>query len=96
MTKLDVYLKNELIESVELQQQPVSIGRKPDNGLVLHDRTVSRHHAQISYVAEGKYWQVENLSSTNPVRLNGDVVARPEILFDGDHLAIGAYTLVVK
>ncbi|MFQ5631475.1 MAG: FHA domain-containing protein [bacterium] len=96
MAKLEVYLKNERIESKELGVDPLSIGRKPDNDLVLHDLTVSRNHAELNFVKEGKYWQLQNKSATNPVKLNGEQLQKTEILFDGDHISIGTYTLIFR
>lgn len=94
MAQLEVYLKNERIEKVSLNNHELLIGRRPENDIVLHDLTVSRLHARLRYVPEGRIWQVENMSVTNPVRLNGEIVEKPEVLFDGDHLAVGTYTLI--
>jgi pSer/pThr/pTyr-binding forkhead associated (FHA) protein len=96
MAKLEVYLKNERIESRELTSETLSIGRKPDNDLVLHDLTVSRVHAQLDYAKDGKFWQLKNMSKTNPVKLNGEELTKPEIMFDDDHISIGMYTLVFR
>lgn len=96
MAKLEVYLKNELIESRELTAEKLSIGRKSDNDLVLHDLTVSRVHAQLDYAKDGKFWQIKNMSTTNPVKLNGEELTKPEIMFDDDHISIGMYTLIFR
>ena len=96
MALLDVYLKNEHIERIELQEKALSIGRKQDNGLILHDLTVSRNHARMSFSDAGRFWQMENISSTNPAKLNGEALDRMEILFDGDHIFIGTYTLIFR
>ncbi len=55
----------------------VHIGRAPDNDVVLDDATVSRHHAEIARLPNGR-WQLRDIGSGN-----GVVVERVEI---GDHL----------
>jgi DNA-binding NtrC family response regulator len=46
-----------------LPLQVVTIGTAPDNDLVLTDRTVSRHHAQLSTTSQGLL--IRDLGSTN-------------------------------
>lgn len=96
MARIDVYLKNERLESKQLDRDPVTIGRQPDNSVMLGDLTVSRQHARLEYIENGHYWMLENLSRTNPARLNGELVQKKEIIFDGDHISIGAYTIVFR
>ncbi|HZF67279.1 MAG TPA: FHA domain-containing protein [Gemmatirosa sp.] len=53
-------------------------------------RTVSRRHAQMTLVDE--HWTLQNLSSTNPVTLNGRPLAPDEVaplLVDGDRIEMG-------
>jgi hypothetical protein len=53
-------------------------------------RTVSRRHAQMTLVDE--HWTLQNLSSTNPVTLNGRPLAPNEVaplLVDGDRIEMG-------
>ena len=96
MAVLDVFLKNEHIDQIELTAEALSIGRKQNNGLILHDLTVSRNHARLTYNRDKNYWCIENLSATNPVKLNGDSLIRSEILFHDDHIFIGTYTLIFR
>ena len=56
----------------------------------LHARTVSRQHATMSLLDE--HWELRNLSMTNPVVLNGRVLAHNEVaplLVDGDRIEMG-------
>lgn len=56
--------------------------------------TVSRMHALLRFVDRG--WWVVNLSTTNPVRVNGVELAGPDdtvLLSDGDSLALGEVEL---
>lgn len=79
--------------------QPVpelTIGRTsgaPYRHIQLTAATVSRMHARIRY--EGGTWRICNLSTTNPLRVNGrEVEAMNEVaLADGDRIQIGEVEL---
>lgn len=54
----------------------------------LHDQTVSRSHARMRMI-DGR-WHLANLSSTNPVSLNGRALGtEDEPLNDGDQIEMG-------
>lgn len=56
----------------------------------LHARTVSRQHAVMSLLDD--HWQLTNLSTTNPVVLNGRVLGHQELaplLVEGDRIEMG-------
>jgi hypothetical protein len=74
--------------------QKLTIGRMPDNDLMLEDEKVSRHHAQIQFEA-GKY-RVADLGSANGTFLNGGKISEPADLKPGDQVRIGDCVLVVK
>jgi ABC-type multidrug transport system ATPase subunit/pSer/pThr/pTyr-binding forkhead associated (FHA) protein len=70
----------------------ITIGRAPDNSLVLDDPEASRHHARIEPAGDG--YQITDLSSGNGTRHN-ERSLRPEtptVLNDGDSIAIGTAT----
>lgn len=70
--------------------EPFSIGRKPDNTLVLDNPMVSRYHAVIEN-ADGQ-WILKNLSQNSVTQVNGsDSAERP--LEDGDVILIGPLQL---
>jgi hypothetical protein len=71
----------------------VTIGRDPDNEIILDDPSVSRHHATITG-ASGRYY-VRNLSSMNGTFLSGHQIADAE-LSDGDQLRIGRLELTFR
>lgn len=56
----------------------ISIGRKPDNDLVLADSTVSAHHALVTSIAPGRFL-VEDLRSTNGTFVDGVAILREEV-----------------
>jgi hypothetical protein len=65
-----------------LRDQPITIGRDSDSGLVLHDDYVSSYHARLS--PSGSGWVLEDLGSTNGTyvggrRISGSVPLRPGI-----------------
>ncbi len=69
-----------------------SVGRSPDNQLVLDDNQVSRRHALIQAQGEGEYWLVD-LGSANGSYLNGRRIAQPVELKAGDQITLSASTL---
>jgi hypothetical protein len=75
-------------------KQPLSIGRDPDNEITLRSRTVSRHHAVLTFV-EGR-WLIEDRGSANGTFVNGERVpfgsVRP--LRHGDRIGVGRSQLV--
>jgi hypothetical protein len=77
---------------VALDHLPLTIGRAHDNGLVLADREVSRHHARIAVQRGGLV--LTDLGSTNGVRVNGRQV-REVVLAMGDRITLGRTALVV-
>jgi hypothetical protein len=66
------------------------IGRLPECDITLDDASVSRKHARIT--RQGDRWTVEDLGSTNGMRVNGVKVGQSE-LRDGDRLDLGGVKL---
>ncbi len=66
-----------------------TLGRAPDNDLVLNYPTVSNHHARLEQ--RGALYQVIDLGSTNGTAVNGQRLApqQPQPLKPGDILRIG-------
>ena len=75
---------------VALPNQMVSIGRAPDNDVVVGDPATSGHHGRID-VRAGSFW-ISDLGSTNGTLVNGEPVIETQ-LTDGDMIAIGQNTL---
>jgi dipeptidyl aminopeptidase/acylaminoacyl peptidase len=75
---------------VALPSQMVSVGRAPDNDVVVGDPATSGHHGRIE-VRNGAFW-VSDLGSTNGTLVNGEPVIEKE-LTDGDLIAIGQNTM---
>jgi pSer/pThr/pTyr-binding forkhead associated (FHA) protein len=74
-------------KTVEIGDEPVTIGRKADNAFALDDSTVSGHHCVVGR-ENGQYF-VRDLGSTNGTRLNNKE-AKQETLKPKDILHIGS------
>jgi pSer/pThr/pTyr-binding forkhead associated (FHA) protein len=75
---------------VALPNQMVTIGRAPDNDVVVGDPATSGHHGRID-VRAGSFW-VSDLGSTNGTLVNGEPVIEHQ-LTHGDMIAIGQSTI---
>jgi pSer/pThr/pTyr-binding forkhead associated (FHA) protein len=71
----------------DLVEDVVTIGRGPDNTIVISDASVSSHHAQLQRV--GKNYQLKDLGSTNGTLVNGIRVTETTLRFD-DRIRFGA------
>ncbi len=72
-----------------LEGKFITLGRRDDNQVIIHDPNVSRYHARILYKEN---WEIEDLESTNGIFVNGEkVIKRP--LKSDDEILIGS-TLV--
>jgi hypothetical protein len=67
------------------------IGRSRDSDIVLDDSNVSRRHAEIS--PSGPSWLIQDLGSTNGVRVNGRQVNGPHPLESGDRIELGTVSI---
>jgi pSer/pThr/pTyr-binding forkhead associated (FHA) protein len=73
---------------------PISIGRLPDNDIVIIDDFVSRKHCKI--FTDGESIVVEDLNSTNGSILNNESVVEATSLSDKDVLQVGKFQLVLN
>jgi len=72
----------------------MTIGREPDNPVVITDPTVSRHHAELFILSNDSHdILIRDLGSTNGIRVKGALVQRG-FLEPGDVVQIGSYELV--
>jgi hypothetical protein len=81
-----------------LGQTSLSLGRAPDNALVVSDPQASSHHAEIAPGYGGTSYQITDLNSTNGTfvneqRLNPHL---PHPLSSGDVIRIGTLTLAYE
>ena len=71
----------------------VTIGRLPDNTVVIDNPAVSGHHARVS--REGDHLVLEDLTSTNGTFVNEQHIYR-HVLRDGDIVLVGKHKLVFE
>jgi pSer/pThr/pTyr-binding forkhead associated (FHA) protein len=69
----------------------VTIGRLPDNAVVIDNPAVSGHHARV--FQEGNSVIVEDLRSTNGTFVNGRPITR-HVLQHGDEVLVGKHQLM--
>lgn len=79
-------------KQVPVGDKPMSIGRHPENVVVISDPVSSRRHCVIERVQNG--WRVRDLGSSNGTRLNGLVVQTSRLL-PGDIVTIGQTRIVL-
>jgi pSer/pThr/pTyr-binding forkhead associated (FHA) protein len=81
---------------VELKSELLSVGRRPDNDLVLPSGAVSKAHARIE--RHGDQFFVTDLGSTNGTTVNRQPL-KAKIsfaLFHGDTVGLGDHTLLYR
>jgi hypothetical protein len=78
---------------IEVDGALLTIGRGSDNGLVIHDSRISRHHARLQ--ARRGTLVLTDLGSTNGSRVNGERVDEV-VLGEGDRIEMGDTVLVVE
>ena len=93
LAALRVVLRDGAERTIEVDGTPLTLGRAADNGLVLADPRVSRHHARLQ--ARRGTLVFTDLGSTNGSRLNG-VRVDECALGMGDRLLVGDTVLVVE
>jgi hypothetical protein len=81
------------VRTFSVDGRPLTIGRAPDNGLVLFDGRVSRHHARL-YGRRGALL-LADLGSTNGSWVN-DRRVEEMALGEGDQIRVGDTILVVE
>jgi adenylate cyclase len=77
--------------AISLERSITTIGRKPDNHIVINDQHVSRYHAQIRKINDS--YALIDLESTVGTSINGIKVSQA-FLKDGDVISIGGIPLL--
>jgi pSer/pThr/pTyr-binding forkhead associated (FHA) protein len=90
---LRVWAQDGAERTIEVDGSPLTLGRAPDNVLVLADSRVSRHHGRLQ--ARRGALVYTDLASTNGSRVNG--IRVDEIALGvGDRILVGDTVLVVE
>ena len=90
MAKLVLSMNGVVQGEYELNQERLTIGRKPDNDIPIDNLAVSGKHALIITILDDSF--LEDLGSTNGSYVNGKLVKK-HALKDGDVIAIGKHEL---
>src|SRR5262245_33243843 len=75
----------------DLGSERVTLGRESTNAIQLHDREVSRAHAEV--LRDGRYFTIADLDSSNGTFVNGERIKSRQ-LDTGDHVQLGRTTML--
>lgn len=75
------------VRRLELEKDPITVGRHPDNRVQLSDTSLSRRHCIVQQAGDGG-WEIRDLGSRNGTRLNGRRCGASP-LTTGDEIQIG-------
>ncbi len=93
MAKLVVKHHGAVLKEVTLDKAKLTIGRKPENDLVLDDESASGHHARIVQIQAVFF--IEDAGSSNGTFANGKKTDRKQLI-NGDQITIGQHALVYQ
>ncbi|MFE2414771.1 FHA domain-containing protein [Kitasatospora sp. NPDC059408] len=82
-----------MIRNLTSAMRTVRIGRALDNDIVVSDLQVSRHHAELRQLPDGRY-EIVDLGSHNGIFLNGQQVQR-QLMGPQDRLTVGHSSFVL-
>lgn len=80
--------------TIQLNGQPLLIGRAQDAGLVLEDDYASGRHARL--FPQGSRWFLEDLGSTNGTFVQGNQLTRTMAIDPGTPVRIGKTVMELK
>lgn len=81
----------DLRREVTVRSETLTIGRDPDNSIVLVDRHASRRHAEIDFSGGERNPIIRDLNSTNGTFVNGQALSEPQVITEEDQIRIGTY-----
>ena len=90
MAKLVLSLNGVVQGEYDLNQERITIGRKPDNNIQIDNLAVSGKHALVISILDDSF--LEDLGSTNGTYVNGKLIKK-HALKDGDVVSIGKHEL---
>lgn len=94
MAYIEVRIPNEPVERVPFRKGVMTVGRAPQNDLIMKDKLSSRLHFKIVKTAFGH--KVVDLGSSNGTFVNNRQVNEEQALQDGDVIKIGSTQLIYR
>ncbi len=92
MPKLVLKFGNSVLREATVGSQEVSIGRSPDNAIVIDNPAISHYHARV-FNEQGRL-MLEDFGSLNGTFVNGQRV-KMVTLNPGDSIGVGKHTILV-
>lgn len=74
MPKFLLQYEGAVIKEIPITKEDITVGRKPDNDIVIDNPTISGHHCKITQVGDNFY--VEDLNSSNGVFVNAKKIMK--------------------
>jgi len=93
MLKIVVKLGSVVVNEVEFEAGPVTIGRSADNDLRIENLAVSGHHARLE--PAGTAYRIVDVGSTNGTLVN-DRKVTDQVLREADRITVGKHTLSLR
>ncbi len=90
MAKIILSSRDAVLREIVLAKERITIGRKPNNDIVIDDLAISAEHAVIVTSNDDSF--LEDLNSTNGTQVNGQPV-RKHFLRDGDVIELAQYVI---
>lgn len=90
MSKLIIQRDTEVVQTVQLSRERLTLGRHRHNDIVLSHPTVSGEHAVIETIANDSF--LEDLSSTNGTFVNGHRIGK-HFLQHGDKISLAKFQI---
>ena len=90
MPSLDITTFDGRRYSLQIKKEEITIGRSPDNNLILSEKSISRHHAEIKKMKDG--YLLTDLGSYNGTKVNEKSI-QSVLLKHKDKIKIGLTSL---
>ena len=91
MPSLDITTYDGRRHSLQIKKEKITIGRSPDNNLILSEKSISRHHAEIKKMKDG--YLLTDLGSYNGTKVNEKSI-QSVLLKHNDKIEIGLTSLI--
>lgn len=90
MAKIILAFGNKVVREIRISARRVTIGRRPQNDIVIDDLAVSGEHAVIVTSDDDSF--LEDLNSTNGTKVNGQPIKK-HFLQDNDVIELAQYKM---